>query len=311
MSPPKKLQLPSHPAPLPPVQERKVLAVGVSSTVIASLAVGAGILALFLFPIVEFLATAGLPVQVVATPAISQPEETEKTVVQRQRFIPKPIPPENQATASLPIHQSQLENSPQESALDSQTLSTQSTSHLEFLAAFAAEEDDRLQEIAQEEALARAEALRKQAEESERARLLAERKNRESAEKARRQQELASLNAAKKRQQEALAKEATASRQRQALASKVATTPSVISKKIPSYPISARKAGLQGTARITATVSAQGKVSSAYVSQSSGHTSLDKTALAAVKRWRFSPARNGLGQAVTHQVVVPIPFQLN
>lgn len=97
---------------------------------------------------------------------------------------------------------------------------------------------------------------------------------------------------------------------RASLAQKVVSAPSVSRRTTPRYPTSARKAGLEGTTQIAATVNSRGRVSSARVTVSSGHSSLDSSALAAVKKWRFKPARNGLGEGVAQQLVVPVTFRL-
>ena len=95
-----------------------------------------------------------------------------------------------------------------------------------------------------------------------------------------------------------------------ALAKRVVAKPSPTRRTPPRYPTSARRAGHEGTTYITATITASGTVSSPRISTSSGHSSLDNAALAAVKRWRFSPARNGLGKAVSYQLRIPVTFQL-
>ncbi|MFW6162471.1 MAG: energy transducer TonB, partial [Planctomycetota bacterium] len=46
------------------------------------------------------------------------------------------------------------------------------------------------------------------------------------------------------------------------------------------------------------------------VARSSGHAVLDEAAVAAVRRWRFTPARAG-GAAVTAEVEIPIRFRLS
>ena len=57
-------------------------------------------------------------------------------------------------------------------------------------------------------------------------------------------------------------------------------------------------------------VSADGQAASVGLEKSSGHSSLDEAALAAVKSWRFVPARQG-AQAVEAPYVVPVVFKLD
>lgn len=56
-------------------------------------------------------------------------------------------------------------------------------------------------------------------------------------------------------------------------------------------------------------VSAAGEPERVALEQSSGHALLDDSALAAVRRWRFEPARLG-PVAVASQVQVPVRFRL-
>ena len=57
-------------------------------------------------------------------------------------------------------------------------------------------------------------------------------------------------------------------------------------------------------------VTKSGTATSVEVAQSSGHTSLDESAVKAVEDWRFVPAYFGL-EAVEATVLVPIEFKLN
>lgn len=77
----------------------------------------------------------------------------------------------------------------------------------------------------------------------------------------------------------------------------------------PAYPLSARRLGLEGEVVIRARVSARGTVATAEVERSSGHAALDRAALAAVKRYRYAPARRA-GQPVAYDVRVPVLFRL-
>jgi protein TonB len=77
----------------------------------------------------------------------------------------------------------------------------------------------------------------------------------------------------------------------------------------PAYPLSARHMRLQGTVRLRVLVTAQGTVDHVEVQTTSGSPVLDRSALDAVRRWRFVPARHG-DAAVPAWVVVPIVFTL-
>jgi periplasmic protein TonB len=77
----------------------------------------------------------------------------------------------------------------------------------------------------------------------------------------------------------------------------------------PSYPASARRLGIQGTSLLRVFVGADGKVSDVVVQESAGHADLDEAATAAVRRWRFEPARRGT-EAVAMWVLLPVEFHL-
>ena len=84
----------------------------------------------------------------------------------------------------------------------------------------------------------------------------------------------------------------------------------ILSASAPSYPESARRAGISGTTVVGMTVSTDGSVSSAWVESSSGNSTLDSAAVSAVYSWRFVPAKQN-GTPVTANSRVPITFNLN
>ena len=84
----------------------------------------------------------------------------------------------------------------------------------------------------------------------------------------------------------------------------------LLSAPAPAYPESARRAGISGTTVVGMTVSTDGSVSSAWVESSSGNSTLDSAAVAAVYNWRFVPAKQN-GTPVTANSRVPITFNLN
>jgi protein TonB len=77
----------------------------------------------------------------------------------------------------------------------------------------------------------------------------------------------------------------------------------------PSYPVFAKRAREQGVVLLRVQVDADGGVEEIRIHKSSGSQRLDDAALAAVKRWRFVPARSG-DRAVAGIALVPIHFQL-
>ncbi|MCG3112650.1 MAG: TonB family protein [Candidatus Manganitrophus sp. SB1] len=78
----------------------------------------------------------------------------------------------------------------------------------------------------------------------------------------------------------------------------------------PHYPERARAEGREGTALLRVTVLATGKVGEALIEQSSGHTDLDRSAVEAVRKWTFLPARRG-ENPVTSSIRIPVIFALN
>jgi TonB family protein len=78
----------------------------------------------------------------------------------------------------------------------------------------------------------------------------------------------------------------------------------------PRYPDSARRQGIEGTVVVKAYVTEQGRVEQVQVAQSAGHPDLDQSAVEAVGRWRFEPARRGR-QPVAMWVSIPVKFVLS
>lgn len=156
--------------------------------------------------------------------------------------------------------------------------------------------------------------LKKQAEEKDRQAALLKKEAEEKARAAAvqkekdRQRELAKKRVAEKMRKDRAAKAAAA--KRAAEAKRVAVKPGSVSRKSPKYPSSSRRAGHQGTTIITFVVGTSGRVTSARVTKSSGHATLDQAAISAVRTWRFTPARSGLGQAVPYTYKQSIPFRL-
>lgn len=77
----------------------------------------------------------------------------------------------------------------------------------------------------------------------------------------------------------------------------------------PEYPESARRAGIAGVTRLRFEVLATGEVGRVLVDESAGSVELDRSAIEAVERWRFEPARRG-DTPVTVWVTLPVRFEL-
>lgn len=83
----------------------------------------------------------------------------------------------------------------------------------------------------------------------------------------------------------------------------------MISMVPPSYPVECRRRKEQGTVFLTVVLATDGTVAEVHIARSSGSERLDKAALQAVRKWRWSPTiRNGAPVMV--QGTVDIPFIL-
>ncbi len=77
----------------------------------------------------------------------------------------------------------------------------------------------------------------------------------------------------------------------------------------PIYPPEARRKGYEGEVILRVEVLKDGRVGGIEVKRSSGYEILDRSALKAVKLWRFVPAKKG-EKAISQWVNIPIKFQL-
>jgi protein TonB len=77
----------------------------------------------------------------------------------------------------------------------------------------------------------------------------------------------------------------------------------------PAYPQTARERGQEGRVVVWLLVGADGTPAEVRVAQSSGVDALDAAAVAAVRQWRFEPARRG-GIAVPEERLAPVAFRL-
>ncbi len=78
----------------------------------------------------------------------------------------------------------------------------------------------------------------------------------------------------------------------------------------PRYPESARRAGIQGITLLKVRVSEKGRVDEVLIEKSAGYRDLDFSAVDAVKKWLFEPARRGK-EPVAVWVWLPVKFELH
>ncbi len=88
------------------------------------------------------------------------------------------------------------------------------------------------------------------------------------------------------------------------------TPPRILREVEPRYPSAARNSGTTGAVRVRILVGADGSVESAAVVGSSGNSEMDANAVAAVYKWRFSPAKDKYGQNARCYVTRSINFNL-
>ncbi|MFV9645086.1 MAG: TonB family protein [Desulfobacterales bacterium] len=77
----------------------------------------------------------------------------------------------------------------------------------------------------------------------------------------------------------------------------------------PEYPVMARKRGYKGTVVLEVLVEQNGRVGDLRLFASSGHSILDRSAMASVKGWLFEPGMKG-NEKIDMWVRVPIRFEL-
>jgi len=85
--------------------------------------------------------------------------------------------------------------------------------------------------------------------------------------------------------------------------------PKYVENPKPLYPQEARKRGYEGVVVLRVEVLSNGRVGQIEIKKSSGYEVLDRSALTAVKQWRFIPANEGNG-FIPCWVNIPIKFQL-
>lgn len=85
--------------------------------------------------------------------------------------------------------------------------------------------------------------------------------------------------------------------------------PDYLNNPPPRYPNESRRRHEEGMVLILASINPTGRVDSLVLSKGSGFERLDDAAMAAVKDWRFKPARFA-GIAIDSNVEIPIRFSL-
>jgi protein TonB len=78
----------------------------------------------------------------------------------------------------------------------------------------------------------------------------------------------------------------------------------------PRYPWLSRQRGEEGRVVLRVAIDEAGHATDVTVAASSGHGRLDRAAAAAVRRWKFAPARRA-GRTVPGAVDVPVMFRLS
>ena len=86
--------------------------------------------------------------------------------------------------------------------------------------------------------------------------------------------------------------------------------PIACSKAPPMYPPNEARLGIQGTTAVIASIGTSGEVLNVEVEESSGSRNLDRAAVQAVRKWRFSPEIKG-GKRVASRFRIPVTFGLN
>jgi protein TonB len=87
--------------------------------------------------------------------------------------------------------------------------------------------------------------------------------------------------------------------------------PGILSKVDPAYPSASRKAGQEGTVLLRIEILANGRTGDVSVVQSTGYSTLDEAAIAAVGKWQFVPAKDlATGRSVACTTTLPVSFRL-
>jgi protein TonB len=90
---------------------------------------------------------------------------------------------------------------------------------------------------------------------------------------------------------------------------KVEVKPRVIVQVKPRYPSIIAQAGIEGTTVVKVLVDIDGSIMEVQVLKSSGNQMLDQEALAAARKWKFSPAKQR-DKFVRVYISIPMEFKL-
>lgn len=88
------------------------------------------------------------------------------------------------------------------------------------------------------------------------------------------------------------------------------TPPRLLREVAPVYPASARNSGATGVVSVRILVGADGSVEDVTVVGSSGNGAMDNSVVAAVNKWRFSPAKDKYGKNARCRVTRAVSFNL-
>ncbi len=86
-------------------------------------------------------------------------------------------------------------------------------------------------------------------------------------------------------------------------------TPNYKENTPPTYPLLARRRNYEGTVLLDVLVRRDGTVGSIKLARSSGHQTLDQSAIRGVRKWTFHPGKRG-DEELEMWVTIPIRFQL-
>ena len=86
--------------------------------------------------------------------------------------------------------------------------------------------------------------------------------------------------------------------------------PRLLREVAPVYPASARNSGATGVVTVRILVGADGSVEDVTVVGSSGNAAMDNSVVAAVNKWRFSPAKDKYGQNARCRGTRAVSFNL-
>ena len=90
------------------------------------------------------------------------------------------------------------------------------------------------------------------------------------------------------------------------------TIPTLQSRVEPKYPLKELREGVEGAVIVCFLVDSQGLPLQVSVVRSNGITAFEQAAVAAVKQWRFAPARDAQGHAkISNLLQVQLQFKID